>query len=497
VHRLGRWLIPSYGTILTLAAMCTALFLRGGEMFARDGDGARHIRLGREILERGHVLQADVFSHTRYGAPIVLHEWLSELALAAADTVAGLPGVALLAALLFTVAVVGVYRSAQELGVARPLALGIGLAALVLQAVHILPRPHLFTTALAALLVVLLLCFARSGRPAFLLPLPPLMLLWANLHGGFLLGFLLMGAFLVGALLESKEFAGGRRAARPLALTIVACGVVSFVTPAGAGLWTYTAGHLGGDEFLLSVTEEFQSTDFHRGYGKLFFVALFAGPALWMTGRVRVSWLGAGLYLFFAASALHSARNIPIFGLVVLPWLGAWAQDLLEVGGTVGARLLGHLQHMDRGDRRLVPWPWLLAGAGIAAWALGPGAGLYAFDPAVFPVEAAARLDRAGAFGPVFNQLHWGGYLLYARPDIPVFIDGQTDFYGEDLAREYLTALNGRDGWRTVLDRHAVEWTLIESSQPLAQLLALDPDWRREYGDGTAVVFRRIPGDTR
>jgi hypothetical protein len=491
VAAVRRWLIPSYGAILALAALATALLLRGARMFAHDGDGARHIRLGREILDGGQVLRADVLSHTRAGDPIVLHEWLSEVALAGADIAAGLPGVAVLAALLFTVAVWGVYRSAEELGAPRPLALGACLLALLLHAIHLLPRPHLFTTALAAVYMLLLLRFARTDRWSVLLPLPLLMVAWANLHGGFLLGFVLIGAFLAGALLGSSELAAGRRAARPLGVVLVACVAASLVTPHGFELWTYTTGHLGTDDFLLSVTEEFRSIDFHQGYGRAFLVVLFAGPGLWMTGRVRVSWLGAGLYLFFAASALHSARNIPLSALATLPWLAVWAQEALESGGGAATSLLARLRRMDRDDRSLRPWGWALAGIGLVAWALGPGAARYQFDPAVFPVRAVERLDGIGTSGHVFNQMHWGGYLLYAAPEIPVFIDGQTDFYGEELAREYLVAVNGQAGWRDVLDRHGVEWTLIGARQPLVQLLALDREWSPVYTDRVAVVYRR------
>jgi hypothetical protein len=153
--------------------------------------------------------------------------------------------------------------------------------------------------------------------------------------------------------------------------------------------------------------------------------------------------------------------------------------------------VLARLRRMDGGDRSLQPWGWTLAAIGLVAWGLGPGAARYRFDPDVFPVRAVERLSEIGTSGPVFNQMHWGGYLLYAAPDIPVFIDGQTDFYGEELAREYLMAVNGQAGWHDVLDRHGVEWTLIGTRQPLAQLLALDAEWSRVYADRVAVVYRR------
>ncbi|MGD8495477.1 MAG: hypothetical protein PVF05_04750 [Gemmatimonadales bacterium] len=486
-----RWLLPSYGTILALAALSVALFPGGPGMFARDGDGARHTRVGHVILETGGVPKADIFSHTKPGEPIVLHEWLSEVALATADTLAGLPGIAVLASLLFTIGVLGIYRTADELGAPRPLALAAGVLGLFLEAVHLLPRPHLFTTAFAAVFLIVLVRFARSGRAWALAPLPLLMPVWANTHGGFLLGVTLLVAFLIGALLESPEFSTGRRAARPLAIVLVLCLVGTLLTPAGTRLWTYTTGHLGGDDFLLAVTQEFQSVDFHQGYARLFLIALLAGPALWMTGRVRVTWLGAGLYLFFASSALYAARNVALFGLIVLPWTAMWATQALEGGGEAAKRVLARLREMDRGDRTLRPWAWSVAWIGLIAVALGPASDRYHFDRHRFPVEAVSHFDEIDTSGPVFNQLRWGGYLLYERPDVPVFIDGQTDFYGEALAREYIAALQGQPEWREVLDRYGVQWTLTGPRQPLVQLLELDPGWYREYADSTAVIYRR------
>lgn len=486
-----RWLVPSYGAILFLTALVNVLVLRAASLFATDGDGARHLRLGHEILRQGAIPKVDMLSHTREGAPIVLHEWLSEVLLALADTAAGLSGVAVLTAFLFAIGVLAVYKAADELGATRPLALAGGVLALLLQSIHLLPRPHLFTTAFAAAYLVLLVRFARTGRRALLAPLPPLMLVWANTHGGFLLGITLVAAFLVGALLGSREFVAGRRAAKPLGVTLVVCLAATLLTPAGAALWAYTVGHLGTDRLLIAITHEFQSVDFHQGYGKLFFLALFAAPALWMTGRVRVTWLGAGLYLFFAASALHSARNIPLFALIVLPWLAVWTKQALEAGGETAGAVVRRMKRMDEADRRLRPWGWAAGVFGIVAGALGPWATLYQFGPAAFPVRAVENLDRRDTTGPVFNQMHWGGYLLYTRPDIPVFIDGQTDFYGEALSREYLAALLGGPEWREVLNEHGVTWTLIATGEPLVQLLDLAPEWQRIYEDGVATIHRR------
>jgi len=487
---IARWIVPSLGSILALTALVNALLFRRHRLFAADGDVGRHIRVGRTILEQGAIPRVDLFSHTKAGEPFVPYEWLSEAVTALAHAAAGLPGVVVLSALLYMVAVLGTYLVADELGAPRLLALPVGLLALMLQSIHLLPRPHLFTTAFAAVFMIVLLRFARTGRAWALAPLPVLMLVWANSHGGFLIGFILLAAFVAGALFGSPEFADARRSIRPLVTAVLLCVIASLVNPAGVELWRHTTGYLGID-FLVAMTQEYQSVDFHQAHGKLFFVALFAGPALWMTGRVRVTWLAAGLYLFFAAAALHSARNVPLFTVTALPWLAVWLEDALRGGGPRAAAALRKLGDLERTDRQLRPGLSTLAGFGLLWYAIGPAANTYRFDPTVFPVEAIGVLDALDTSGPVFNQMHFGGYLLYTRPDIPVFIDGQTDFYGEELSREYLGVLKSWPGWEDVLEKHSIAWTLTRKEEPINQLLALSEGWRRVYADDVTVVYRR------
>lgn len=484
------WIVPSLGSVLFLTALVNALLFRRDRLFAADGDVGRHIRLGRQIIEDGAVPRVDLFSHTRAGDPFVPYEWLAETVTALAEIGWGLAGVVVLSALLYSVAVVGLYRAADELGAPRLLALPVALLGLLLQSVHLLPRPHLFTTAFAAVFMVVLVRFARTGRPWILAPLPVLMLVWANSHGGFLIGFVLLVAFVAGALLRSPEFADGPNAVRPLVTVLLLSIVASLVNPAGVELWRHTTGYLG-IEFLVAETQEYQSVDFHQAYGKLFFVVLFAGPALWMTGRVRVSRLAGGLYLLFAAAALHSARNIPLFTVAALPWLAVWAEQALRGGGPTGTAVLQRMRSLERTDRQLRPGLPGLAAIGLLWFALEPASGTYRFDASVFPVEAVAAFDGMEPTGPVFNQMAFGGYLLYARPDIPVFIDGQTDFYGEELSREYLTVLEARPGWQRVLDEHDVTWTLTRREEPINQLLASSSSWELTYEDDVVAMYGR------
>lgn len=486
-----RWVVPSLGTLLGVAALLNGLFARGRVLFSADGDVGRHVHMGRTILDTGMIPRVDLFSHTRAGVPFVPYEWLSETITALVEGWAGLPGVAVMSVLLYTIAVVCVYRTSVLLGAPQWLAIVGGVLALFLLSFRLLPRPHMFTMALAGVFMLVLTRFAVSGRAWSLAPLPILMLFWVNAHGGFLIGFILIGAFLLGALLGSDEFDAPRPAVRPLLVVVMVCLGASLVNPAGLSLWGHVTGYLGID-FLVGITLEYQSVNFHRSLGRVFFICLFAGPALWMTGRVRVSWLAAGLYLFSAAAALHSNRNVTLFAVASLPWLGVWLRDFLATGGHGARARLEQLERLSQVDRQLKPGFGAVALIALVALALGPKADTFRFDDDKFPVVAMDWLERLTPRGPVFNQFRWGGYLLYERPDISVFIDGQTDFYGEELTREYLTALEGRPHWDAVLDKYGVEWTFTHVDSPLNQLLELDEDWRREYRDEVAVIFRRV-----
>jgi len=114
------------------------------------------------------------------------------------------------------------------------------------------------------------------------------------------------------------------------------------------------------------------------------------------------------------------------------------------------------------------------------------------FDPQVFPVRAADWLVEHPQSGRPFNYFPWGGYLLYRHwPDVKVFIDGQTDFYGEALTRQYEQVVTLSPGWEDVLDQYSVDWVIFPVGEPLAVELSSRPGWVVLYQDSTAVILGR------
>jgi len=112
-----------------------------------------------------------------------------------------------------------------------------------------------------------------------------------------------------------------------------------------------------------------------------------------------------------------------------------------------------------------------------------------------FPVKAVEYVSASGLRGALLNTYEWGGYLIWRFQGArPVFIDGRADVYGESIWREYLQVIRAGPGWRTVLDRHDVQYLILDRRQPVCRVLDIAPEFVRVYRDAKAVVYVRVGG---
>jgi hypothetical protein len=94
--------------------------------------------------------------------------------------------------------------------------------------------------------------------------------------------------------------------------------------------------------------------------------------------------------------------------------------------------------------------------------------------------------------GKLFNQVPWGGYILYREwPQYKVFIDGQTEFYGPALTEEYASVAALQGDWQAILEKYEIEWSIVPTNSGLARLADSSPEWRVLYQDDTATILRR------
>lgn len=484
---IKRSLVPSLGDVVFMVIFYFGVLL-GANLTNRDGDLGRHLRLGRSMLDDARIPSVDVYSHTLAGGEMVPHEWLAQTALAATERWFGFDGIGILVALLAAVPWFLMYAWLVRRGTPISLSAGLVVLGASASAIHWAARPHAFTW-LFVLAWVLMLEDYRSGRRNHVWWLVPLTVLWANTHGAFIIGFLLVGTYLVGSQLEvwrNAEIPVWSPRTRHLSFILVLTVVASLANPAGFETILNGFAYVGED-FLVNFTREYNSPDFHNLLFWPFLVMLLltvAVPGRWTptTLLLTMSW---------TVFALYSFRNIPLYALVITPILAnslsaQWPLWTLRSGPL--SKRLGEYSTLERAT---TGGALSLLFVGLMAYTMaGTSGSQYDFSSEVFPVEAVAQIGDDPPGERVFNEFIWGGYLEYCcHPEVRVFIDGQTDYYGTELTMEYDQAINAMPAWRDVFAKHRVDWVLIAPESALAQVLVETTDWMELYRDDTAVVF--------
>jgi len=495
------YLLPNFSDLVWIVAFIGVL-ARGRKMMNLDGDLGRHLTIGKYILENGVVPRFDLFSHTMLGAPVTPHEWLSQVLFALAHNLAGFTGVILVCGLVIATTFWLVFRRIRFTTHSLLIALLVAFLAMTTSALHWLSRPHIFTFLFLALWVIVLDRMVQGQVKRWWL-LPVLMVFWANFHGAFIAGF--MTWFLIGFGILMDQIWDKRPLKESLPTKFWqfyllgggASLLASFINPAGIGIWGTSVGYLG-ESFLVDMTVEYQSPDFHltRIWPFLIFILLLLIVfAVNKRGRKfrnlvpAIAWLAMGLY---------SARNIPLFAIIAAPLLSA-ELDSLFIFAAEKFNWVSRFQKVDgrylRLDAQLkgLVWPVLCIVLAVAGLSLGfkfdSQKSGYAYDPEVFPVDAVAWIEDHPQEGNMFNYFVWGGYLLYEEwPEYQVFIDGQTDFYGEELTRQYLEVLSVEDDWQDILEEYDVTWAILPPDQIVTHLMVVDLGWEEIYRDDVAVI---------
>jgi hypothetical protein len=468
-----------------------------------DTDTWWHLLSGRFILENRTIPLTDPFSHTRSGAPWIDHGWLAQVLLYGLHAVGGWAGLSLGVAILVTLAFFLVYL--QSIGNPFLRAFGVVWGAITASVVWV-ARPQIVSFFLTALVAYLLDRYKRHDGKT-LLWLPLIMLIWANVHGGYAIAFILMICYVLGEgtnwLTHHREDPVlSRRGILRLVLVMGLCFLAVGINPHTWKMWLYPFRTVGIG-VLRDFIQEWQSPNFHLAWQQPFILLLLVTVlALTRSGR-RADFTDLALLAVWTILALLAGRNIAIFALVAVPILVrygtialerqlqdwrevAWAQPLLDAAGRpmAGGRLLG-----------IINW-LLLALITIAALVkislpLAPGA-VEEATRATLPMDAVAYIQAQRPPGPMFNSYNWGGYLLFTLwPDYPVFVDGRTDLYDDDFLRQYINVYVADDGWQGLLDQYQIQLVVVETNSVLAKFLRTDPSWHEAYRDDMAVIFSR------
>ena len=502
-------LLPSLGDFAFLAPVAI-LFGRLGGIYTllSDCDTGWHIRTGEWIMKNHAVPKQDFFSYSMPGQPWFAWEWLSEVVMAGLNNLGGLRALTMATILLISVTFALLYRVIKRRS--NPIvAIMVTVLAAGANSIHWLARPHMFSFFFLVLFQEALERVREGrthlGRLPYLAMLPVITILWTNLHGGFFIGIFMIAVYGAGeslrilftpGLMSSKT--EWMKAGRYFACA-AACGLASLINPYTFHLHVHIAKYLR-DPYNFEHIGEFLSPNFHLPH-LIFFeimVVLGAAAAYWSVSKRR--FIEPLFLIAWAHASVLAVRNVAIFQIIAAPAVAVAIQEWLDHASQWD--LSGWLRKAIESFRRIsaetaeteaVPRFRLLSVAVMALiamilWAPNPPQRFRAeWNPGRYPVKALAKIENDPSVR-IFAHDEWGDYLVWSGRK--VFVDGRSDFYGDDFENKYIDVMAVKPGWDTTLAKYGVNTVLMAPTEPLSGALKESSRWRLTYDDGEALVFR-------
>jgi hypothetical protein len=455
-----------------------------------DPDVWWHLRTGQLTLQTHHIFHTDPYSFTRAGQEWINHEWLSEILMFGIYRVFSYGGLIILFAALTAAAFFIVFLRCQGRPYLAALLTAWGAAA---SASSWGARPQMLSLLLAS---VFLLLLERSVlRPRLLWWLPPLTILWANLHAGYALGIGLIAIFLAGTILDalfgSENWRSVSTRIQQLALVLVVSIAVVPLNPNGIGMYAYPWQTLSSRAMQLYI-QEWSSPNFHKSLYLPFLLLILAVIAGIAFSPKRLRPLDLLLLAVPLYASLRSVRHIPIFVLIVVPILSRL------IYATLQQRASSSIREKTTAVKFALNCILILSMLLFMIWRVGflvrrqPQ-----LEAASFPTGAVAFLAANHPPAPLFNHYNWGGYLIWKLyPQYRVYVDGRADVYGDGFLNRLADMYYIRNQWKEAFQSIHACTLMLPPDAPLVVALRERADWKSIYADKQAVILTRT-GDCR
>jgi len=448
-----------------------------------DPDMWWHLKLGQVIWTTHSIPVTDIFSYTTNHHSSIPHEWLSQLIIYGAYRLGGYSGLMLyLCVFTAILLIVGYGLCAAYSGNAKVSFLG-ALIIWLFATVGFSIRPQMIGY-LLLIVALLLLHLGRIQNPRWFFCLPPLFAIWVNCHGSFFLGLTVAGTVLISSFftfrigsLVSRPWNPHRR--RMLAMATILSVAALFLNPIGVKQVLYPITLMLNQPINLSQVSEWQP--------------------LQLTDVRTVGFLGTIGCVFSLVISLRSEIFWDeLLLLVIAIWLAASHQRMLFVFGIISApilsRLLSALWNNYSAERDHF-WPnvaLITMSLLVAFWSFPDRPNLTRQMDAQSPVQAVEFIRTSHLSGRMLNDYAFGGYLIWAAPEHPVFVDGRSDVF------EWTGVLGDYGSWatlqsdpHTLLDKYKVDFCLLARPSQMARVMPLLRGWKSIYVDKISVIFVR------
>ena len=469
-----------------------------------DNDVWWHLKTGKVIVENNYKLpENDIFAYTSENIEWHNHEWLSEvifyLVYSFGET-RGFGGIRTL--ILFkTLILILTGLVLFYLVLMRTKNFSVAIFATILAALlmkrTIYVRPPIFTYLFLSIsLLILYNVKERRWRQKNLIIFPFLFILWANIHGGFLTGLVLIGAFwfesfvnfVRGRFFKVLEHSEEKNLFAPLSLTLFFSFLGSLITPYGITLYFLTARVMGDTRLVRSIGE-LLSPDF-------FFTWAFEGAIIFLIvgfsiiKKTIISLAEILLFIFFFHQAIQHVRHIPLFGIISIGVFGALLNEILN-------EINFSSRFKNAGNYLLLIFSVILIFFSVFHKREGESfieRNLHLFSDEEsyvnnYPVEVADFILSNPFEGKMFNQINYAGYLIWrmSPEKHKIFTDSRFDIFGSKFIWDMMDIEAGVDyssvgrNYEDLLNKYQINFVVVERGARLNYKLENNPDWKMVY----------------
>jgi hypothetical protein len=444
-------------------------------------DLAYQIRAGEIMLRSGHVLRVDRFTFTAFGRQWLDQQWGAQIVLAQLYRTAGWAGIAIAQAVIASWSIGLVFLACRARGASVRSAAWLSLGGLLVAVYGFSPRPQMFAFLLFAATVAIVA--VRGRNPRLLWLVAALTVIWANVHGSFVLAPVLLGL----AWLEDRR--KGSASARTALLAAIASVLAVTVNPFGLRVWSYVVS-LSTNPQIRRTIEEWQPPRPLTFTGFVFFASVIGVGIVALRNRGRLGWPRLVALALFALIGISAVRGI-IWWSLAAPVLIA---DLFPVrsarrdpprvlnAGIVAALILVGVAYL--------PWSRPMFTSTANSGTVTDG--LLAFAPARYTATLAERVPEGAR---VFAPESWASWFEFAAPADPVMVDPRIELFPSSVWDDYDRISAAGPGWQRTLDRWGVDvLALSRKDQPrLIGAVARSDEWTPLYRDADGVLLVRSP----
>ncbi|MDG5467566.1 hypothetical protein P9J64_04440 [Deltaproteobacteria bacterium IMCC39524] len=488
--------LPDFAGAFCLMIFLASLATKRDALFS-DGDTFWHIKAGSIMLENQSLINSDTLSHTAFGTPWTAHEWLAEIIMASIHNVAGLEGLLCFFLLISSMAFWLLFK-ATEKWANQWVTLSCVALAFTFSQGHLSARPHLFTW---LFMMITLSMLTTGGKKLYWLPV--VTIVWANLHGGFILSLVLQIIFIVGIVIESHW---GIKTPYPetlrqlkipisvLLLSVLAVGL----NPFGYELLLFPF-QVSKGVFSVMINE-WKAPNLQEMWSFRFY--LVALVFLISFTKSTVTWTERLLIVFFLNAALTHIRHISLMLIALTPFTAKMINTHFD---TWRLKRIEHEagEHLQLSAKTgplatIVVVLVLLISSYIDHRSL-----MFLTPKKMLNIEAeqlnqlVGYLDKNLPTGNMYNEYSLGGYLLYAlTPPPKVFIDGRADMYGEKILSDYSSIVSSSSNRDNLLDQYGIDWVVFEVNSQLVKDLIQSGRWESTFRNTQYVVLVRHNEDT-